>query len=109
MREEAEDRNSLDLTLWSREQEKVEGTIRTVGTGSVDNQRPPTKGPRISGRGAREACGAWTPVEGQLSHKPRKFETQGPALITAPLQGPTINCIIILLLCIDEMAVIDYF
>lgn len=109
MREEAEDRHSLDLTLRSREQERIEGTVRTVRTGSVDNQRLPTKGPRMSRRRAREACGAWTPVEGQLSHKPRKFETQGPALITAPLQGSAINFIIILLLCIDEMAVIDYF
>lgn len=76
LREEAEDRHSLDLTLRSREQERVEGTVGTVWIGSVDNQRPPTKGPQMSRRGVREACGAWTPVEGQLSHKPRKFETQ---------------------------------
>lgn len=49
----------------------------------------------MSRRGAGEACGAWIPVEEQLSHKPGKFETQGPALITAPFQGPAINFIIL--------------
>jgi hypothetical protein len=31
-------------------------------------------------RGAGEACGTWTPLEGRLSHKPRTIETRGPAI-----------------------------
>lgn len=53
--------------------------------------------------GAGEACGTWTPVEGQMSHKPRKIETRGPALTSVPFKVlQSIGLFLVFCFCIDD-------
>lgn len=76
LREEAEDRHLLDLTLRPRGKERLEETGRP---GSVDSQLQ-QNAHRCVGEELERPCGTWIPLVGWLSCKPRTIETQSPAI-----------------------------